>query len=972
MNTFRLNLISLLVIFSLGQLARTESFSAPTLEKGLPKELDLPKGFKPQKNAKSQNFVFPRTSAIILAKQGTTHPIYVKEVKRGIFPGKEIQAGDVIVAVNGKAFGQKATNQFAGAHGKAKKDQGFLWFTRWRNGKMEQIFLDLGTHVLDLTKTGRPGTTRDWRLGPIGANGWCYHERSKSGASAKARQIIITSIDKDAPAARKLKVGDVLVGTDGGLFQEDARKALAKAIDFAESEAMGGNLNLRVWRPDSKQTTGKELTGEAIQVTLNLPILGRFSETTPYNCPKTDLIIDQAVTHIIKNKDTLLKPEGWINFINGLGLLATGREDVLPVVREMAHGSLLKEGESLSVEKHVSMMCWWWSYKTVFLSEYYLRTKDKAVVPTLLEYATKISMGQSGVGTWGHTYAAKENTGYLHGNLGGYGAINQQGITLMIALALADKGGIKHPEITDALKRGRNFFSYFIGKGTIPYGDHGAANSWYDDNGKSGAAAIYFDLIGESEGPDFFSKMVLASTPSGRESGHTGHFWSRLWGGIGAAQGGKQLTQAFYKELNWAYILERQPGGRFAFQENAGESGNQGDSKTKWDSTGSRLLQLCAPRRALHITGKESSTKKEVSSKRIEEILSAGRLNINTQARSKLTMNQILDLLKDPLPPTRSIGAKVLAEREINCVEILMEMLDSKNPNERYGAAEALSKAGYGNEPAAKKLIRLMADDKDILFKTYAIAALINRDKAKGLLTVAKPAIPVLLKMALVHSPDDPRKVLQHDIARALFYGGRAQPRRGLLPEYGLEGVDRKLLIPVVKEVLTNLNGWARSTCASYIYPKLTKDELNQLWGDIYMASRYIAPSGIMFASGARTQGLSTMAEHNIKEGLDLAAWYIRYQKGHGSSGRVPAAISAIQKYGHHAKEVIPQLESHAKYYEEKAAKVRKRRKAAPKPEDPDVRLQKAIEKIQSAKESNIKLISISDRIARKHLPPSP
>lgn len=956
-----------LATYFLGGILAEEEFGPPALEKEVPSSFSLPKGFKPSKDARKHGLGFRRTSGIALEKEDGTHPLYVTEVYAKFFPQKELQVGDVILAVNGKALNKNPAKDFTEAMGQGKKGKGYFWFTRWRKGDVDRVMFDLGTQPLDLIKVGKPGNTRDWRLGPLGVNGWCYHQRGKHGASALARQIFITAVDKDGPSHGKLKVKDVVIGSYGEDFAGDARKAIAEAIDKAETEKEKGKLMLKVWRPSE----GASSKGKEIDVLVELSVMGSYSKTMPYNCEKTDRIIEQGVAHIAKNKENLLKPGGWINYINGLGLLATGRDDVLPLVKELAHGSLLKEGETLSVEKHVSMVCWWWSYKTLFLSEYYLRTGDKAVLPTILEHGTKISMGQSGVGTWGHTYAAKENTGYLHGHLGGYGAINQQGLTLMIALALVEKCGLSNDEIRAAIQRGTDFFGYFIGKGTIPYGDHGAANEWYDDNGKSGAAAIYFDLIEQAEGPTFFSKMVMASAPSGRETGHTGHYWSRLWGGIGASRGGDTFTKSFFNEINWAYTLERQPGGWFAFQDNAGENGVHGDPKTKWDSTGARLLQLCIPRRAIYLTGRGSSDKKGVSEKRIEEILSAGRLQINRDAREKLELEEILDLLRDPLPPTRSIGAHALADRQINCVDQLVKMLDSKNKHERYGAAEALSKAGFGSQIAANRLIELMEKDDDIQFKTYAIAALINRDKEKGLLTVAKSAIPVLMRMCLEYSDEDPRKVLQHDIGRALFYNGGAQPRRGLLPEYGLEGVDRKLLLKVVKEILTNHNGWARSTCAGFIYPKLTKEELNEIWGDVYMASRYIAPSGIMFASGVRTNGLTLMADHGIEEGLDLATWYIRYQKGHGSPGRVPVALRAIEKYGLHAKRVIPELEKHAHYFEERAAPKRNRRKQAPQPNDPDVLIRKTIEKLKTSDRKEVKLTSIASQLKGKDRAPN-
>ena len=732
-------------------------------------------------------------------------------------------------------------------------------------------------------------------------------------------------------------MGDVILGVGGTPFDRDARRVLAAAINEAEKEANKGELSLLVWREGAEQ-----------EIELTLPVLGSYSETAPFNCSKTDRIIDQAVDHVMM----LELKDDWLGHINALGLMASGREDVMSKVREFAH-SLVKPGEVLSIEKHVSMMCWRWSYKTLFLCEYYLLTGDETVLPTLTEYATKSAMGQSGAGTWGHTYAAIENTGKMHGHLGGYGAINQMGLTMMLVLPLAEKCGVDHPEIRDAIVRGNDFFSFFVGKGAIPYGDHGAANEWYDDNGKSGSAAILFDLLGNQEGARFFSEMVLASAPGGREAGHTGHFWSHLWGGMGAARGGERGLSTFMREMDFIFTLERQPDGRMVFQGNVGEAGDKGKPKRQWDSTGSRLLQLCVPRRVLYITGKDTPRETHLSPERTEQILGAGHLLIDKDARSELSVSEILHYLADPLPPTRAMAASLLAERNLNIVDQLLPLLESDDPYTRYGAAEALGKAGFASQEAADALIRMMEEDDDIQFKVYAINALIRRDKQKGLLTVAKPAIPVLMRMALEFSPEDPRKVLQHDIGRALFYSGRAQPVRGLLPEYGLEGVDRTLMVPVVRELLTNQNGWARSVVASWMYPRLTGEERDALWGDIYQATRFIAPSGIMFASEARTHGLDLLSTHHVEEGLELAAWYVRYQKGHGNKARVPKALEAILRYGTHATRVIPELEAHADWYESK----RNRRKPIGE-DDPANRIRDTIRKIEAATETP-KLVSI-------------
>ena len=880
---------------------------APPLDKNFPKDFKLPEDFKEPRGVPQQQLPL----GVIFGKEMKgykgIHPLYINRCWEGVVPGDALIVGDVLLAVDGKVLGKKGKEQLGQAI-KIGRKKGYFWLTRYRDGKIDSFFMDFGHKKFDLTQTQMPAMTRDWRLGPLGVSGWCFHQRAQNGGSQDARQVIITAVDEGGPSNGKLRKNDVILGVSGEKFSSDARKVLAHGINEAEKEKNKGILKLLVW------SQGKEHNIE-----INLPVLGTYSKTAPYDCPKTEKIIDHAVEYIKAHADELLelKDKGWINYITGLGLLATDREDVMPLVKKLAHDTILKPGEKLSVEKHVSMMCWWWSYRTLFLCEYYLKTKDAAVLSTIEEYATKLALGQSGAGTWGHTYAARANTGYYHGHLGGYGAINQQGLTIMIGLPLAVKCGVKNKEVLDAIRRGTDFFSFFIGKGTIPYGDHGASHSSYDDNGKSGAAAIVFDLLDNKEGSSFFSEMVLASAPYGREDGHTGHFWSHLWGGLGVARGGKLAFQTYMKEMDYSFTLERQWDGRFGFQDNPGENGPKKDPKTRYDSTGARLLQLCLPKRAIYITGKETLSKGNLSSARMEEILDAGRVKYSPEDRSKLSKTELLKLLADPLPPTRSMAASAISERDINCVKELIDMLDSENTYAKYGAAQALRNAGYANEEAVKKLTELMKESKDVTFQSYAINAFTSRNKTKGLLAAGKPAISVMMELALKHSPNDPRKVLQNAIGEALFYGGRAQPARGLIAEHGLPDEHRHLLIPLVKEILTNENGRVRGVMAKWVYPKLTESERAQLWGYIYKASHRIAPSGIMFASGVRTVGLTLMSEHGVSEGLDLAAWYLRYQKGHGSHQRIPNALKAIEGYGVHAKRIIPMLKSHIAHWEE-------------------------------------------------------
>ena len=75
-----------------------------------------------------------------------------------------------------------------------------------------------------------------------------FSRNQDSGGSDESRQILITLVDANGPAAGKLALGDVVIGIDGEKFTRNARKSLAEAIDKAESTAGAGRLSLLVWR----------------------------------------------------------------------------------------------------------------------------------------------------------------------------------------------------------------------------------------------------------------------------------------------------------------------------------------------------------------------------------------------------------------------------------------------------------------------------------------------------------------------------------------------------------------------------------------------------------------------------------------------------------------------------------------------------------------------------------------------------
>jgi hypothetical protein len=258
-------------------------------------------------------------------------------------------------------------------------------------------------------------------------------------------------------------------------FADDARKSFALAIQEAEKEENGGILRLTVWR-----------AGNTSQVELKLRVMGTYSDTAPYDCPKSTLIFEEACR--VFEQEPL--DAGIWGAINGLALMATGKPEYLPKVRELAR----KIGpRTLRIAPH--MGSWHLGYCTLLLSEYYLLTGDEEVFPALEQYTIAIAKGQGMYGTFGHGLVPPGPNGELHGSVPPYGPVNATGLVANLAIVMGRKCGVRHPVIDPAIERASNFFGYFVDKGSIPYGEH---EPWphHENNGKNAMAAVFFAVQG--------------------------------------------------------------------------------------------------------------------------------------------------------------------------------------------------------------------------------------------------------------------------------------------------------------------------------------------------------------------------------------------------------------------------------------------------------------------------------------------
>lgn len=722
------------------------------------------------------------------------------------------------------------------------------------------------------------GFTHDWNLGATGARGWIFADKM---VTTDARQIRITRVAEKSPADGVLAVGDVLLGVAGTPFSRDPRTEFGKALSRAESEAGGGRFVVTRWR-----------AGTVEEVVVQLPVLGTYSATAPYDCPKSKRLFEQGCRDLARRmsdrsytKDLDAIPRS----LNALALLASGDPSYLPLIK--------KETEWASKFKNDGMQTWYYGYVMMLLAEYKIATGDASVMTGLTRMALEAARGQSAVGSWGHRFARPD------GRLHGYGMMNSPGVPLTIAMALAREAGVKDPALDLAIERSAKLLRFYIGKGAIPYGDHHPWIETHEDNGKCGMAAVLFNLIGEMNGAEFFSRMSVASHGAERDTGHTGNYFNMLWSMPGIAQSGPNATGAWMAEFgSWYFDLARGWDNRFPHQ---GPPENEHDSYEGWDATGSYLLAYSMPLKKLHLTGKKPATIPQLEAAAVQSLIADGRGWDNKDRKSfydSLTDDQLFGRLQSWSPVVRERAAMALGRRKAAPVTPLIEMLESPSLDARYGACQGLIFFRGRGAPAVDALLKTLSHE-DLWLRVKAAEAL----AAIG--APAQKAIPQLLELlAQVDEKKDPRGMQQRFLSFALF------DRDGLLSR-SLDRVDRPALYKAVRSGLKNQDGRARGSIGS-VYRNLSMEEIEPLLPSIHEAILQPAPSGEMFADEIRVEGLRLLSQHHIEDGMHALVKYTRDQNPWASEARTPQLMKILLTYGAHAKAVIPELTQIANYFE--------------------------------------------------------
>ena len=740
----------------------------------------------------------------------------------------------------------------------------------------------------DLTQSNKIDRSLTYNLGATGLRGWIYTraasnlDASQGRTTTASRQILVTHVGTNSPASGVMEVNDVILGVNGKPFDDDARKTLGKEITEAEKTENRGVLKLVRFR-----------AGKTENVQLKLRVMGSYSATAPYDCPKSKLILAEACKALENEK----MEQGLWGAVDGLALMASGNPAYLPKVQAFARAMATQE----LTEKGGG--AWGCGYKNVFLSEYYLLTGDKEVMPGITALTVKMAKGQGLYGTFGHGFSALTADGKLHGSIPPYGPVNQAGLIANLGIVMGKKCGVNDPEVVPAIGRASKFFGYFVDKGAVPYGEH---EPWpyHENNGKSALTAIFYSAQGNrAEAARFFTKMSTAAYAN-REYGHTGQGFSYLWGALGANMGGPAAAAAFMKEAQWHLDLTRRCDGSFVYDGGEQYGPGKTDDNTYYGKSSycglspnaTYVLTYAIPLRKLCITGKELKKSDCLSAKEVAQVIASGRFDLERKQKSP---QELIAAFSDWSPVVRGWAAEELASRPESkaMVPQLIAMSEGKDAYARQGACETL---GFLKSPEALPVfIRLLShEDRWLRFKAAQAIKKMGGSASPALAEILKALVKTAEPMQPINW-DDAIQLTHGQLANALFSG----PLSGELKQ-----ADTKLLYPAIRVVAQNPDGMARATLRGYFQNKLTVEDVQALAPDIFAAVKTPSPADKMFSNEIRMGGFKALTKYTFIEGVEAGVEFAKTQGGHGSENRTGEIMKEIMKYGSAAQGAIPAL----------------------------------------------------------------
>ena len=767
----------------------------------------------------------------------------------------------------------------------------------------------------DLTKgqsVGERVPQNEWHLGPTGIMGYMP-------GGLKGDQIEVTSVLKGSPAEGKLQWGDVILGVNGEKFVPGQNMGLVfgNAIIESEKEENGGILKLRVWRDSNflkrngrKDVAGVDIdtlideaegdvtlydwkpeeqrkqevrndsfdafpiAGEILEITLELAVLPPYSDTSPYDCPKTQKILEDAwkvLEQQFKSGKVRANRKGTVA---ALALVASGKPEHRALVREWVRSPQAKGwhpsvADKLDIMKPGGYVSWRMSFDGLDCAIYYHATGDEFVLPALRAYAIYTAKGQAGGGSWGHTFAWPSfNGGQLHGMNPGYGAVNTTGNRCFMLLALAKQLGVEHPEIDAALNRASRFFGSYYEKGAVPYGHHGAWPS-DDSNGKNVGVAFAFKMLGDLEKARWFAQMSTHASFTRRGGHGNDYFWH--YSPWAATLLGPQGTIATHRNLRWRFTLSRRFDGGFVIQSPTG-----GVEELR-NATATFILHYSAPFKQTLWTGKDVDESMAWTDREFQQLLTMAQGQFNDpqlleQAGPRVndrSTDEVFGFLDVFMPKARRIFATELGRRyragEKDILPRLAELLQSDNPRLRASACIGLREAGKDAALQYMSGVAKLLKDKQEFVRMQAVRTMVTASGANPQTQEA------LLRTTVV---EDPRMSMSPNslpsLAQSVLFGNETK----LATSPFDAGFDEQLVRRTLEQLIT-LDPAGNRGLLGKVKNVWSKDTVVHVAGPLVFSAEEEQIADQMFSS-RRANSIALLDRLGYQEAVDASLSYLR------------------------------------------------------------------------------------------------
>ncbi|MBL9134064.1 MAG: hypothetical protein JNG86_22820 [Verrucomicrobiaceae bacterium] len=456
--------------------------------------------------------------------------------------------------------------------------------------------------------------------------GW-YYNLGLTGlraelVAAAPKALVVRHVFPGTPASGHIQVDDRIIGAGGQLFQNPHRNGygmevfgahgpvaeLAEALEACQAASGSGQLRLTV-------RNGKKVR----QVELDIgKKYGGYAPTYPADCPKSEKILNELLDYLLSQQTA----EGSFgnpvhNTFAPLALLASGDPRHLPAVERCARH--LSQAIQVSDEdRKYGLMNWTYMGSAIVLSEYYLATKKRWILPELRKIHALLMAGQylhmsqidpkvkqthpddyptgpeKAHGGWGH------NPGFE-----GYGPIAMLTAQGALSYALMQRCGIDTPR--ERLDAAYAFLKKATGpNGYVWYSDSlgGGPDDWAD-MGRTGATALANFLCPYPKGGHRrqarLHATVIGQHPQSFPDTHGSPVMGMAYSALAA-----HIEPASFRQLmdanRWWFTMAQCTDGTFYYQPNRDNAGYGADARMSASSVVAFIYSI--PRRSLVITGK--------------------------------------------------------------------------------------------------------------------------------------------------------------------------------------------------------------------------------------------------------------------------------------------------------------------------------------------------------------------------------